>query len=90
MSKHTPTPWGRAGIELIGNEGREMIGTLHDTQAGISVKENASFIVRAVNAHDELLHALRLAKALLEGQTEETEENVIELLSEVLAKVEGK
>lgn len=50
----------------------------------------AAFIVRAVNAYDDLLNAVRLARAYMLDETEETDDNVIDCLAETLRKAEEK
>jgi len=66
MSKHTPTPWKAIGGELhpvldngltctsiVARTGRGSIG------GGELHRANAQFIARAVNAHEDLLAALK-------------------------------
>lgn len=52
--------------------------------------DNGAFIVRAVNAYDDLLNAVRLARAYMLDETEETDDNVIDCLAETLRKAEEK
>ncbi len=69
MTKHTPTPWSVDGIgtNIIGpKEDRRYIAetcTLMDdnghTHNDDHSKEDAAYIVRAVNSHEELLQALK-------------------------------
>lgn len=61
LPQHTPTPWGHAGAQLIGNEARETIGLLKNTDAGTDAQANAAFIVHVVNCHQELVNALKQA-----------------------------
>ena len=87
QATHTPTPWkyqwGIAGetFTLIRNE--------HDHAPYIHVRErnDAAFIVRAVNAHQELLEVVKLVRrmALVKGQTE-----LGRRCDEAIAKAEGK
>ena len=66
--KHTDRPWKvRSRFDIVqdrGNQGGDFVGTVRGNSPYLpaSVKEqdeaNAEFIVRAVNAHDELLSAL--------------------------------
>jgi len=58
---HTPTPWrirDCGNTEIIGANGRTV-----ETLPGASY--NAAHIVRCVNAHDELVAALRKAERVL-------------------------
>jgi hypothetical protein len=57
-TKHTPTPWNsRKGVNctIIEGPGNALITALSNYP---EAKEDAAFIVRAVNAHDEMLQAL--------------------------------
>ena len=59
MSAHTPTPWRAAGSRtIVSREGQlvaEMLGGASDP-----VEERRQSILTAVNAHEELVAALRL------------------------------
>lgn len=64
--QHTPTPWNiEKGMSLYPDAlpyfvGRSQDGKMTPFQtAGSRAEANAAFIVRAVNAHEELLTALR-------------------------------
>ena len=66
MSKHTPTPWHVDGECIYGTTQRGDYVRIADTTVAdgdnLPDKEadaNASFIVRAVNCHDEMLKALK-------------------------------
>lgn len=58
-TKHTPGPWrvGDAGATVFGPKKPD--GSLPEIIASRLKGDNARFIVRAVNCHDELLEALR-------------------------------
>ena len=61
---HTPTPWHVAGTSRI----RAEMTPLNDLIADVHWRNrdaNAEFIVRAVNAHDDLVAALRGAREWL-------------------------
>jgi hypothetical protein len=107
--EHTPTPWYREDIVSEGGPTLRKIeiGTVHHTVAVLSflrdhdaeeVKANAEFIVRAVNAHDELVAALKLAERLLSANVPEylrptwnaNADRHRELIRAALAKAEGK
>lgn len=60
MDKHSPTPWYRDG-----HWGRRQFGDEEYVSEEVfeAIRpENADFIVRAVNAHEELVEALKLAQ----------------------------
>ncbi len=84
---HTPTPWKFENRDednyLAGPEGQfviSLVGSPDDED-----KENAAFIVRAVNAHEELLKRLKECYEKLEfkGYSNASVEKAI-------AKAEGK
>ncbi|TBG37136.1 hypothetical protein ELG78_09155 [Rhizobium leguminosarum] len=70
---HTPTPWS-SHLYMLGDATAESasgrpIATLHNSEfidTGQRIA-NADFIVRACNAHDELLSACLGVRAMLEG-----------------------
>ena len=56
---HTPTPWYIDGIHprlIRGSPNHQAIATL---EVAAYMGENAAFIVRACNVHDELVEALK-------------------------------
>ncbi len=65
MTKHTPTPWVVAnGVNIIKIGDKEnghvnaLIATAEQVNVGLEAVQNAAFIVRACNAHDELVNVL--------------------------------
>jgi hypothetical protein len=93
--QHTPTPWREAGIKpkdegpltaLVGdiNEESVHIGTIRS-------KEDAAFIVRAVNSHEELLGALKGARMLLVGLPVDCKpmQHAYDLIDEAISRAEG-
>jgi hypothetical protein len=71
--KHTPTPWGASHAKrhsLVHNVplGREYQVRVEVT--GESHEANAAFIVRAVNAHDDLVKALEPFARMARGMSE--------------------
>ena len=64
-SKHTPTPWEFVFDASSGNSKLwsrpECIGIIYQQGTAESSKEDADFIVRAVNNHEALLAALEQA-----------------------------
>lgn len=104
---HTPTPW--LAVKAPASEHKEGIhwyieeGSQHATVATIYMlctKEwtdaNAAFIVRAVNAHEELLEALYQALPYVEDQLQDqgykpgAVERKIKFIKEAIAKAEGR
>jgi hypothetical protein len=74
--QHTPTPWGVDGV-YVERKGDERLVTLancsHSPRIDIpTAKANAEFIVRAVNAHDDLLSALAAALEWIDAVPPET------------------
>lgn len=62
-TQHTPTPWNHSnGTVVFDGNDRKVAATYANKGYGIEIDEaqsNAAFIVRACNAHDELVAALR-------------------------------
>src|ERR1700682_5153340 len=73
--QHTPTPWsvatsikefvpktqgGGLKVRLLGN-GFQRLGTMNASEDTELARANAAFIVRAVNSHEELLEAAKVA-----------------------------
>lgn len=80
--KHTPTPWmlDKGSLEIIGAHGETVVYGLNSTPA------DSEFILRAVNAHEELLAALKLAAEVLRLK----ESSIARHCAQVIAKAEGK
>lgn len=104
MSKHTPTPWNGCDDFITG----AMHGRCHSSAAGVVYanhiiawmeKEdadrsaNAAFIVRACNAHDELVAALERTLEILDAWGPERRGDTLERLHEritaALSKARG-
>ena len=96
---HTPTPWKVSGNQIqsekLNNYGNwillEMPLRKEPTMQDMTEedKANAEFIVHAVNAHDELVEACKLALDVLsydEPRSTKTET----ILKNAIAKAEGK
>lgn len=66
--QHTPTPWRLDGwdIKSAENQGRHIVAHSDSAWAHNRDGANATFIVRAVNAHDALVEALENAALFLE------------------------
>jgi hypothetical protein len=90
MPHHTPTPWGHAGAQLIGNEAREMIGLLKNTDAGTDAQANAAYIVRAVNCHESLVEDLAVClQSFGKDMQNDFRRRIEGHLKEAIAKVKG-
>lgn len=73
MSAHTPTPWytgeGKAARIVYAQHGFAVAdATIYHARIEpvMEAEENAAFIVRACNAHDDLVAALQAAVARVE------------------------
>jgi hypothetical protein len=92
MNNHTPGPWtyDQAYRELVrktGDGDYQPIGTFHNAPT----PEDIEFLLRAVNAHEDMLSALKELKAVLEL----SEATVVfgaqyKVVCEAIAKAEGK
>ncbi|MDD5534062.1 MAG: hypothetical protein PHC52_14820 [Syntrophales bacterium] len=99
---HTPTPWrdyvqGDGTGVIIStvekdNYGRDREIIVRVPLSGQPSRENAAFIVRAVNAHDALVDALGTLVASLswEEKRSGTTYHGYEMAKAALAKAEGK
>ena len=108
--KHTPTPWILDGADdfyliqedrtakAIGEVGSYEGCPVSDSEVGA----NAAFIVRAVNAHEELVKALKIAQAVvchyldhvpdeyaIGGNQKFLVQGAINRIDQVIAKAEG-
>lgn len=107
MNEHTPLPWrelylGSEGYAIKGNTGnklediRTIARLIHKTFE--QDKANAIFIVKACNAHEDLLKVAKEAEyallcvpyAGINSKEYEKFTMAIEKLQSVIAKVEGK
>ena len=69
--QHTPTPWRvdrRAATRVIAGDDETMASTAASSTSRDSWEANATFIVRAVNAHDDLVKALQAHDDYMSGQ----------------------
>lgn len=87
---HTPTPcinvtWDGKGLNDKNNIYRERIATFSPQYL-----QYGKFIERTVNCHSDLIHGCYMAIAQLVNDAEESPENVVEFLRDIIAKAEGK
>jgi len=88
IANHTPTPWKATeidgGIQIQKDHLKDVTGIFRGEEG----RANAFFIVRAVNAHEALLEALR-AMVFLVADGKGKEADVLSAALAVIAKVEG-
>ena len=97
---HTPTPWtlnGNAITSWVSKDGDHIcFAEMSKLSKAQNWAQDAAFIVRAVNSHDELLKAMRKAvKRLRDGDGSdsffpEQDSEAIEIIEQAIAKAEGK
>lgn len=98
---HTPTPWycdNAAGTTIWNAAGHGLVAECPEPAEWLGAKKldraaNAAFIVRACNAHDELVAALKFAKPIVgavvaasSNETREQREKVYNKIVAALAK----
>ena len=97
--QHTPTPWTTDGVAIwneIGNVVAASVSTadtrLYHTKTDYKqASVNAAFLVRAVNAHEELLDAVKMAlDAELSLAARIPRPLRIKFLKQAIAKAEGR
>ena len=90
MSKHTPTPWTVAKHErgLVRAQGRTIV-VVRET-GNQDIDANAEFIVRACNAHEDLLAALKEIERSLANHPTFAWHNIVEIARAAIAKAEGE
>lgn len=102
---HTPTPWRQYGVEIIGaegtKEGRAICALTHGRMSSaprLNVGDddwekqmtNAAFIVRACNAHDELMTTLSFVESCLSGELgADSKKTLLNLCRAALAKAKA-
>lgn len=92
---HTPTPWRycktngspTSGQHMIAGSKPGYLAEIRDCGSG-DVSANAAFIVRACNAHDELVAALRDI-ARTDRTTKTSAADLADIARAALAKAEG-
>lgn len=100
---HTPMPW-KAIYHKVGNDVQHGLAgfSIQAKEKGIAYniaqEENAEFIVRACNAYEDLVEALKaicndesqIVKFVCDGEYRKGVSNLIDLGREALAKTEVK
>jgi hypothetical protein len=99
MTKHTSTPWE---VGTMSKDGRVNVAAFAYTNkvrsvayaSGLSDGEaeaNAEFIVRAVNAYDALVSALKATRvSLIDDEHYQEFKPLLRTIDEAIAKAEGK
>jgi hypothetical protein len=102
-TKHTPTPWRTEYSEHMNDYENEdwviysgdtcICSTNYYSTPGIEREEDAKFIIRACNSHDDLVAALEKAKEVLEdGDTRIASDfwGISKIIVDALEKAGGK
>jgi hypothetical protein len=97
---HTPTPWIQKGRQVQAGEyladtinpfnGRESKTKMHRLNIRCLHEEDAAFIVRAVNSHDQMIHALKRAYDWLRDPASDVKMQVASDICQAIAQAEGK
>ena len=94
---HTPgrisiLPWHTEGPKIVDNSGYYVTQMSQHGKSYDSEMEDAAFIVRACNSHDELLEACKAIVQDLEnnGELFGTDQKRIDYLNNIIAKSEGR
>ncbi len=91
---HTPTPWSIENDsdfpkqKVIKAEKSRIIAVIDDNDE--TDRGNAEFIVRAVNAHEEMVYALKRACRCFDAMGLSTDLKAWKLARKAIAKAEGK
>ena len=86
--QHTPLPWKANDTYLLDSNG-DTIGKLNQGDGLEMAKSDAAFIVRAVNAHDELIGTLHGILMAIEDDVFDGQ-RAREVIEAALAKAESK
>ena len=84
---YTPTPWHQHDMEfgiICGPKGQGVADCKSPYISSESQSANAAFIVKAVNAHEALLQALKYASRFLNSKDHD-----IEMVSKAITLAEG-
>lgn len=72
---HTPTPWHTQRGEIVGNGDLVASTVFHGQELNALDEANAAFIVRACNAHDELVDMAELLVRTLDYHISRDQKN---------------
>ncbi len=87
FNEHTPTPWSFANDEIYARNSRIIHVCVRDDMQD---KNDAEFIVRAVNSHEELMSVLKMVADSGPLNNGMRDENTMQLVRAAIAKAEGK
>ncbi len=86
-TKHTPTPWKQSPDFMIEGKNGDYVCRM-DASEGRQHHANAAFIVKAVNAHNELVGRLEACLAYMESDSDDKQERIdYSKARSILAKV---
>lgn len=95
--KHTPTPWLLDGFDICHHTGPATIHVIAKTSTPVEGDEqaNAEFIVRACNAHYDLVEALQTVGlsyelAIQSGAVKDDDGSIGEMVDAALKKAKGE
>lgn len=92
MTNHTPTPWEVDGDEIRTPEPQGYLVARVTGETDQEACATARFIVRAVNAHEELLFALKMARRMLDTWDDDRDfpewNEAKQVISQAIAKAE--
>lgn len=100
MSDHTPTPWVVEGASIytaavsepryvMETAPRQNIGSLSSPRGPSQRDVDAAFIVKAVNAHDALVRALKTAREWISEGAHSSDPDLAEMAFADLARVDA-
>ena len=97
QSTHTPGPWKIINEKTIVGADHPGMGYIADVNLHRNNEQqeadglaNAAFIVRACNAHEEMVNQLRLAQRMLLQTDWRLEEGFMAEIAAAIAKAEGR
>ncbi len=95
MTKHTPGPWTVSVGKKSRIMAREIIlaecwDEVYGPETQAESEANAAFIVRACNAHEDLLNACEVALSQLTEDREEYLDSDIQQIKDAIAKARGQ
>lgn len=89
-NKHTPTPWKQVGARVYAGDRRVACCDHHAPHVADPVDvANAALIARTVNAHDELVRAVKACRDMLTSDKAEGLP-LLQWCEDAIAKAEGR
>jgi len=101
MKYHSKLPWKivLAPLQIVQEDGADIIANMNPELSAemgtvrrqdAKAQANAALIVRAVNAHEEMLEAMKQCLAMLQENLEYHRGSCSELLTKAIARAEGR